>query len=46
VSNELIQTAVIAVLLAIGAVLVYIWLRFEWQFARGGGGWRWCMTWC
>ncbi|UYV38802.1 protein translocase subunit SecF [Rhodobacteraceae bacterium D3-12] len=35
VSGELIQTAVIAVALAIGAVLVYIWLRFEWQFAVG-----------
>ncbi|MDR9484561.1 MULTISPECIES: protein translocase subunit SecF [Sediminimonas] len=35
VSGELIQTAVIAVLLAISAVLVYIWLRFEWQFALG-----------
>jgi len=35
VSGELIQTAFIAVLLAIGAVLVYIWLRFEWQFAAG-----------
>ena len=35
VSGELIQTAVIAVILAIGAVLVYIWLRFEWQFAVG-----------
>ncbi|MEM7520752.1 MAG: protein translocase subunit SecF [Pseudomonadota bacterium] len=35
VSGELIQTAVIAVVLAIGAVLVYIWLRFEWQFAVG-----------
>lgn len=35
VSGELINTAVIAVLLAIGAVLVYIWLRFEWQFAVG-----------
>ncbi len=35
VSGELIQAAVIAVLLAIGAVLVYIWLRFEWQFAVG-----------
>ncbi|MFY2824738.1 protein translocase subunit SecF [Ruegeria sp. MALMAid1280] len=35
VSGELIQTAVIAVMLAIGAVLVYIWLRFEWQFALG-----------
>ena len=35
VSGELIQTAVIAVALAIGAVLIYIWLRFEWQFAAG-----------
>lgn len=35
VSGELIWTAAIAVLLAIGAVLVYIWLRFEWQFAVG-----------
>ncbi|MCE8009580.1 protein translocase subunit SecF [Aestuariivita sp.] len=35
VSGELITTAIIAVILAIGAVLVYIWLRFEWQFALG-----------
>ncbi|MEL0438720.1 protein translocase subunit SecF [Phycobacter sp. K97] len=35
VSGELVQTAIIAVVLAIGAVLVYIWLRFEWQFALG-----------
>ena len=35
VSGELIQTAILAVALAIGAVLVYIWLRFEWQFAQG-----------
>ncbi|MHA7868479.1 MAG: protein translocase subunit SecF [Salipiger thiooxidans] len=35
VSGELIQTAFLAVALAIGAVLVYIWLRFEWQFAVG-----------
>jgi preprotein translocase subunit SecF len=35
VSGELVKTAVIAVVLAIGAVLVYIWLRFEWQFALG-----------
>ncbi|MBE0452202.1 protein translocase subunit SecD [Roseovarius autotrophicus] len=35
VSGELITAAVIAVLLAIGAVLFYIWLRFEWQFAVG-----------
>jgi preprotein translocase subunit SecF len=35
VSGELIQTAIIAVVLAIAAVLIYIWLRFEWQFALG-----------
>ena len=35
VSGELIKTAMIAVVLAIGAVLIYIWLRFEWQFAAG-----------
>jgi preprotein translocase subunit SecD len=35
VSGELIQAAIIAVVLAIGAVLIYIWLRFEWQFALG-----------
>jgi preprotein translocase subunit SecF len=35
VSGELIRTAAIAVALAIGAVLFYIWLRFEWQFAVG-----------
>lgn len=35
VSGELIQAAIIAIALAIGAVLIYIWLRFEWQFAVG-----------
>ncbi len=35
VSGELIWTAALAVGLAIAAVLVYIWLRFEWQFALG-----------
>ncbi|OUS20805.1 protein translocase subunit SecDF [Litorivita pollutaquae] len=35
VSGELIQTALLAVVLAIAAVLFYIWLRFEWQFAVG-----------
>lgn len=35
VSGELVQTAILAVVLAIGAVLVYIWLRFEWQFSLG-----------
>jgi len=35
VSGELIKTAVIAIILAISAVLFYIWIRFEWQFAVG-----------
>jgi preprotein translocase subunit SecF len=35
VSGELIQTAFIAVALAVVAILLYIWLRFEWQFAVG-----------
>ncbi|HCQ64736.1 MAG TPA: protein translocase subunit SecF [Rhodobacteraceae bacterium] len=35
VSGELILTAIYSVLAAIGAVLVYIWLRFEWQFSLG-----------
>lgn len=35
VSGELVQTAVIAVVAAIVAVLFYIWLRFEWQFSVG-----------
>jgi len=35
VSGELIQTAILAVVLAITAVLIYIWLRFEWQFSVG-----------
>ncbi len=35
VSGELIQTAFIAVSLAVVAILFYIWLRFEWQFAVG-----------
>ena len=35
VSGELIKTAAIAVILAVIAILFYIWLRFEWQFAVG-----------
>ena len=35
VSGELIQTAFIAVAMAVVAILIYIWLRFEWQFAVG-----------
>ncbi len=32
VGEELKEAAIIAVLAAIGAILVYIWFRFEWQF--------------
>ena len=35
VSGELIQAGVIAILLAIAAVLFYIYVRFEWQFSVG-----------
>lgn len=35
VSGELVQTAILAVVLANAAVLFYLWLRFEWQFAIG-----------
>ncbi|MCF6232279.1 MAG: protein translocase subunit SecF [Rhodobacteraceae bacterium] len=35
VSGELITSAVLSVALAMAAVLIYIWLRFEWQFALG-----------
>ncbi len=35
VSGELILSAILAVTGAIAAILFYIWLRFEWQFAVG-----------
>jgi len=35
VSGELIADGIMAVILAIGAVLIYIWFRFEWQFGMG-----------
>ncbi len=35
VSGELVTTAVLAVLASLAAILVYIWLRFEWQFSVG-----------
>ena len=38
VSGELIQSAALAVIIAIAVVLIYIWLRFEWQFAIGAVG--------
>jgi SecD/SecF fusion protein len=33
VSGELAWKGVIAVIVALGAILIYIWFRFEWQFA-------------
>ena len=35
VSAELIRAGALALVLAIGAMLVYIWFRFEWQFSLG-----------
>ena len=35
VSGELVQTAILAVGASLAAILFYIWLRFEWQFAVG-----------
>ena len=38
VSGELIKSAAWAVFIAMTVVLIYIWLRFEWQFAVGAVG--------
>ncbi|WP_028878362.1 protein translocase subunit SecF [Terasakiella pusilla] len=35
VSEELFMDGLLAVSFAIGAILVYIWFRFEWQFGMG-----------
>jgi len=35
VSGELIQSGVIAIIVAVMAMLIYIWFRFEWQFSLG-----------
>ena len=35
VSKELVQKGIMSVVLAVSAVLFYIWIRFEWQFALG-----------
>jgi len=32
VGNELVEAGILAVVLSIGAMLIYIWFRFEWQF--------------
>ncbi|MGL4324817.1 MAG: protein translocase subunit SecF [Beijerinckiaceae bacterium] len=35
VSGELVQSGTLGIVLAILAVLIYLWFRFEWQFALG-----------
>jgi preprotein translocase SecF subunit len=35
VSGELVQSGILGVVLSIIAVLIYLWFRFEWQFAVG-----------
>lgn len=35
VGSELIRAGVLATVLALGAILVYVWFRFEWQFGIG-----------
>jgi len=35
VSSELLRSGVIAILMALFLMLVYIWIRFEWQFSLG-----------
>jgi len=35
VSGELLKSGLIAVFLSLSAMLIYIWIRFEWQFSLG-----------
>ncbi len=35
VSSELLRSGVIAITVALGLMLIYIWIRFEWQFSLG-----------
>ena len=35
VSKELLNSGILAISLALGAMLFYIWIRFEWQFSLG-----------
>ncbi len=35
VSSELLKSGLIAIAAALGAMLFYIWIRFEWQFSLG-----------
>ena len=35
VSSELLKSGLLAIVLSLGAMLFYIWIRFEWQFSLG-----------
>ena len=35
VSTELLRSGIIAIVLSLAAMLLYIWIRFEWQFSVG-----------
>ena len=35
VSGELLHLGIVGIFVAIGAILLYLWFRFEWQFALG-----------
>jgi preprotein translocase subunit SecF len=35
VGDELIEAGILAVVLALGAIMIYIWFRFEWQYSVG-----------
>jgi len=35
ISSELIQKGILAIMSAVGLMLFYIWIRFEWQFSLG-----------
>ena len=35
VSNELLRAGLLAITLSLAAMLIYIWIRFEWQFSLG-----------
>ncbi len=35
VSSELLRSGIIAIALSLTAMLIYIWIRFEWQFSLG-----------
>ena len=35
ISSELLKSGIIAIVLSLAAMLIYIWIRFEWQFSLG-----------